>query len=169
MMNKKIGNYLFPSSDTHFERWILDGEYQAKQRDAIFQFMEGKREIEYIVDVGGHVGLWSRPMMHRANTKYIWAFEPNQAVRECYVLNMGGFDNYSVYPFALGHKNTTGHLNIENDNELCAFTEEYQDGFKAISILIDSGASDSVAPPGTFPDVKVLEITCFEKPDPNRG
>ena len=94
-MNKKIGNYLFPSSDTHFERWILEGEYQAKQRDALFEFMDDRRKIEYIIDVGGHVGLWSRPMMRRADTKYIWAFEPNKTVRECYVLNMGGFDNYS--------------------------------------------------------------------------
>lgn len=115
-MNKKIGNYLFPSSDTHFERWILDGEYQKKQRDALFEYMEERRPIEYILDVGAHVGLWSRPMMHRANTKYIWAFEPNQLVRECYVLNMGGFDNYSIYPFALGDKNRKGHLNVETDN-----------------------------------------------------
>ncbi len=115
-MNKKIGNYLFPSSDTHFERWILDGEYQKKQRDTLFEYMEERKPIEYIVDVGAHVGLWSRPMMHRANTKYIWAFEPNQLVRECYVLNMGGFENYSVYPFALGDKNRKGHLNLETDN-----------------------------------------------------
>ena len=115
-MNKKIGNYLFPSSDTHFERWILEGEYQKKQRDALFEYMEERRPIEYILDVGAHVGLWSRPMMHRANTKYIWAFEPNHLVRECYVLNMGGFENYSIYPFALGDKNRKGHLNVETDN-----------------------------------------------------
>lgn len=115
-MNKKIGNYLFPSSDTHFERWILEGEYQKKQRDALFEYMEERRPIEYILDVGAHVGLWSRPMMHRANTKYIWAFEPNSSVRECYVLNMGGFENYSIYPFALGDKNRKGHLNVETDN-----------------------------------------------------
>ena len=115
-MNKKIGNYLFPSSDTHFERWILEGEYQKKQRDALFEYMEERRPIEYILDVGAHVGLWSRPMMHRANTKYIWAFEPNQLVRECYVLNMGGFENYSIYPVALGHKNMKGFLNVETDN-----------------------------------------------------
>lgn len=115
-MNKKIGNYLFPSSDTHFERWILEGEYQKKQRDALFEYMEERRPIEYILDVGAHVGLWSRPMMHRANTKYIWAFEPNQLVRECYVLNMGGFENYSIYPFALGDKNRKGYLNVETDN-----------------------------------------------------
>ena len=55
-------------------------------------------------------------MMHRANTKYIWAFEPNSSVRECYVLNMGGFENYSIYAIALGHKNMKGFLNVETDN-----------------------------------------------------
>ena len=116
MTNKMIGNYLFPSNDTHFDRWMLEGEYQQKQRDALFEYMEERRPIEYIADVGAHVGLWSRPMMRRANTKYIWAFEPNNSVRECYVLNMGGFDNYSIYPVALGHKNMKGFLNVETDN-----------------------------------------------------
>ena len=113
---KKIGNYLFPSSDTHFERWMLYGEYHAKQRNALFNYMEEKRNIEYIVDVGGHVGLWSRPMIQRANTKYIWAFEPNSSVRECYVMNMSRFDYYTIYPIALGDKNTKGYLNVEKDN-----------------------------------------------------
>ena len=48
MTNKMIGNYLFPSSDTHFERWMLEGEYQKKQRDALFEYMEERRPIEYI-------------------------------------------------------------------------------------------------------------------------
>ncbi len=113
---KMIGNYLFPSSDTHFERWILDGEYQEKQRDTLFEYMEERRPIEYVVDVGAHVGLWSRPILRRANTKYVWAFEPNQSVRECYVSNMGGFTNYSIYPYALGDKNMKGFLNVETDN-----------------------------------------------------
>ena len=113
---KKIGNYLFPSSDTHFERWMLYGEYQAKQRNALFNYMEEKRNIEYIVDFGCHVGLLSRPMIQRANTRYIWAFEPNSSVRECYVMNMSRFDNYTIYPIALGDKNTKGYLNVEKDN-----------------------------------------------------
>ena len=35
---------------------------------------------------------------------------------------------------------------------------EYKEGWKAISILIDSGASDNVCPPGLFPEVPVYEI-----------
>ena len=45
----------------------------------------------------------------------------------------------------------------DDELELCPISVEHKDGWKAISILIDSGASDSVAPPGTFPDVKTLE------------
>ena len=45
----------------------------------------------------------------------------------------------------------------ENEHDLCDVSIEHKEGWKAISILIDSGASDSVAPPGMFPDIKVLE------------
>ena len=41
--------------------------------------------------------------------------------------------------------------------EMCQFSTEYKDGWKAISILIDSGASDSVAPPGMFPDIPIMD------------
>lgn len=40
---------------------------------------------------------------------------------------------------------------------MCPISVEHKDGRKAISILIASGTSDSVAPPGTSPDVKALE------------
>ena len=38
-----------------------------------------------------------------------------------------------------------------------SISSTYQQGYKAISILIDSGASDSVAPPGLFYKINVLE------------
>lgn len=34
---------------------------------------------------------------------------------------------------------------------------EYQEGYKARTILIDSGASDSVAPPGLYPEIPIYE------------
>ena len=40
---------------------------------------------------------------------------------------------------------------------MCEVSVEHKDGWKAISILIDSGASDSVAPPGMFPEIKILQ------------
>ena len=45
---KKIGNYFFPDTDTHFERWVLDGEYQKKQRDELFLKMNSiKPFVDY--------------------------------------------------------------------------------------------------------------------------
>ena len=48
---------------------------------------------------------------------------------------------------------------VEDDGEsqLYQFSSSYQQGYKAISLLIDSGASDSVAPPGLFDKINVLE------------
>ena len=45
----------------------------------------------------------------------------------------------------------------ENEYDMCEVSIEHKEGWKAISILIDSGTSDSVAPPGLFPKVKILE------------
>ena len=66
--------------------------------------------------------------------------------------------------------NTHHRTNVESDNMLCPFLIEdeeeiklcnisstQKEGYKAISILIDSGASDSVAPPGLFSDIQVFE------------
>ena len=54
---------------------------------------------------------------------------------------------------------TCGPLYCEDsiDMELNNMSTEYQEGWKPVSILVDSGASDSVAPSGFFPDIPVYE------------
>ena len=48
---------------------------------------------------------------------------------------------------------------MKNEAELdvCNVSTEYKEGWRAISILIDSGASDSVAPKSFFPDIPRME------------
>ena len=41
--------------------------------------------------------------------------------------------------------------------DVCNISTEYKEGWKAVSILIDSGASDSVAPKSFFPNIPVME------------
>ena len=61
--------------------------------------------------------------------------------------------------------NFENQLNVfmteEHDEDLSKYEScmsmEYKEGWVAISILIDSGASDSVCPPGLFPEVPVYE------------
>ena len=51
----------------------------------------------------------------------------------------------------------------EIEINMANLSTEYKDGWKAISILIDSGASDSVAPKGYFPDVPVCETNASKR------
>ena len=68
---KKIGNYFFPDTDIHFQRWLLDGEYQKKQRDELFLKMNSIKPVKRICDIGGHVGTWSVPMAQYKDTEMI--------------------------------------------------------------------------------------------------
>ena len=98
---KKIGNYFFPDTDIHFQRWVLDGEYQKKQRDDLFFKMNSIKPIKRICDIGGHVGTWSVPMAQYKDTEMIYAFEPNERVRECFIENTLPFkDKVTVYNVA---------------------------------------------------------------------
>ena len=49
------------------------------------------------------------------------------------------------------------YVEEDGESQLYEISSTYQQGYKAISILIDSGASDSVAPPGYFDKITVLE------------
>ena len=114
---RKIGNYFFPDTDIHFQRWVLDGEYQKKQRDDLFLKMNSIKPIKRICDIGGHVGTWSVPMAQYKDTEMIYAFEPNEKVRECFIENTLPFkDKVTVYNVALGKENGKALLDIEEDN-----------------------------------------------------
>jgi hypothetical protein len=111
---KKIGNYFFPDTDIHFQRWVLDGEYQKKQRDDLFLKMNSIKSIKRICDIGGHVGTWSVPMAQYKDTEMIYAFEPNERVRECFIENTLPFkDKVTVYNVALGKENGKALLDFE--------------------------------------------------------
>tara|TARA_B100000900_G_scaffold28659_1_gene22001 strand:- start:99 stop:740 length:642 start_codon:yes stop_codon:yes gene_type:complete len=114
---KKIGNYFFPDSDIHFQRWVLDGEYQKKQRDELFLKMNSIKPIKRICDIGGHVGTWSVPMAQYKDTEMIYAFEPNERVRECFIENTLPFkDKVKVFNVALGNEAGFAWLDIEEEN-----------------------------------------------------
>ena len=114
---KKIGNYFFPDTDIHFQRWVLDGEYQKKQRDELFLKMNSIKPIKRICDIGGHVGTWSVPMAQYKDTEMIYAFEPNERVRECFIENTLPFkDKVKVFNVALGNESGFAWLDIEEEN-----------------------------------------------------
>lgn len=126
-MREVLGIWL-PDGDDHFPAQLAAGPvvggkatYQWKKYQAALKHV-GRRL--HAVDIGGHVGLWSRVMaMDFAN---VTAFEPVKAHRECFELNA---PDVPVLPYALGAKagtvwiatpaGNTGNAHISEAGEEC--------------------------------------------------
>lgn len=96
-----------PDGEKHFPGWmdkngeVVDGRgtYQIKKWRACVPWIKQWRRA---VDVGGHVGFWSIQMANRFLR--VSAFEPVEAMRECYSRNLGARINVDLYALALGDK-----------------------------------------------------------------
>lgn len=93
---KLIKGIYLPGSDTHFEYHLEKGpEFHGK---GTYQFKKVKSALDIViasrdhghmalaVDVGAHVGLWSRVLGHHFLDTY--AFEPVDEYRDCLVKNV---------------------------------------------------------------------------------
>jgi FkbM family methyltransferase len=100
---KQVKGWWLPDTDTDFDRWILDGNYQKEHRDGILNFLKTQGvEFNNCLDVGAHVGFWLKDLQN--NFKMVYAFEPISDVRECLKKNVEK-DNYLLFDFGLGDKN----------------------------------------------------------------
>ena len=97
---KLVKGWWLPDSDTHFENYITDGGYQTIHRTSILNYIKQfKSELNNVIDVGSHIGFWSKEFTELF--KHVYAFEPMNEVRECYIKNIVK-DNYTLYPYGLG-------------------------------------------------------------------
>lgn len=124
-MVKQIKGWYFPDSDTHFEQWLErgKGEYQQKQRSDILNHIKKTGRTNTCIDVGAHVGLWTRELSQVF--KYVYAFEPMPHHRECFEKNVKKY-NVKLLPFALG--DFTGKVEFKIDKENtgnCHIVENY--------------------------------------------
>ena len=122
---KIVNGWWLPDDDKHIAEKIEEDTrmnrgagFQTEQRDyslALAAKFSKRRRLA--IDIGGHVGTWSVPMAQYKNTEMIYAFEPNEKVRECFIENTLPFkDKVKVYNVALGKENSKALLNIEEDN-----------------------------------------------------
>lgn len=92
----QIGPMYFPDGEEHFQYYADNiTDYQRHQRDKAFEYVTDWRMA---VDVGAHVGIFSRAFAERFET--VWSFEPVAETRECLRLNVPS--NVVVQPYALG-------------------------------------------------------------------
>lgn len=100
----EFGGWMFPDGESHLQEWMrtrnerVDGRltYQHHKLRAATSYCTQFRNA---VDVGGHVGLWSRYLAKRF--AHVYAFEPMATHRECFALNVDAF-NVTLHPVALG-------------------------------------------------------------------
>ena len=74
-------------------------QYQLSKYYAALYFVKGRGVA---VDVGAHIGQWSRNMAKDFGT--VFAFEPVPQYGECWRKNMEGIQNATLHPVALGDK-----------------------------------------------------------------
>lgn len=126
---KRIHGIYLPETDTHFDTMISVGKdavagkgtYQLKKYHAAIRHVANRG---FAVDVGAHVGLWSRVMSY--DFVEVAAFEPLQAHRDCFEKNLIGRHNVSMYPFAVGAgigrlaitmpSDNTGHAHVVEES-----------------------------------------------------
>ena len=130
-MKIRHGIYL-PETDTHFDTMLSGGAdlvhgkgtYQLKKYRAALKYVKNKG---LAVDIGGHVGLWSRVMSY--DFVLVIAFEPIAIHRQCFELNCKGLGNVQLNAMAIAetvgelHFNmpidNTGHTHVANEGESC--------------------------------------------------
>jgi FkbM family methyltransferase len=127
---KEIGGIWLPAGDQHFKDQLRHGPviggkatYQYRKYQAALSRVEKR---EHAVDVGGHVGLWSRVMA--MDFEKVSAFEPLAAHRACFARNVEAA-NVTLHPYALGSvpgelclhmpEDNTGHAHVREDGEEC--------------------------------------------------
>lgn len=150
---KLVRGIWFPDGDSHFEAQLeanplIDGRgtYQLRKYRAARDLVQNRR---HAVDVGGHVGLWSRVMA--LDFAKVTALEPLSAHRECFVLNAPGV---TLLPFAAGAHAGDVRVRMPPDNTGNAHIDDLGENVRMVTL--DSLDLDPV-------DLLKIDVEGFER------
>jgi len=103
---QQIAGFCLPSDEQHLGAYLSSREsYQPTQRVRSLEFVASRRRA---IDVGAHVGLWSRPLVEQFD--HVVAFEPMGEFRKLLRQNVTS-ERLTVVPVALG--NHSGSVAME--------------------------------------------------------
>jgi FkbM family methyltransferase len=121
----------FPEREEHMIEWIKTNRfgntiYQEYKNDTAIKYQPQDRRRVY-VDIGGHCGLVAMclaPLFDK-----VVAFEPIPDHQDLFRRNMARFDNWELFPYALGaeaksdvvmslHPTSTGSTHIASDRDV---------------------------------------------------
>jgi FkbM family methyltransferase len=132
---KKVGSWWFPKSEQHMRQFIqADDTYQQRQRNKALSYV---KNFDVAIDIGGHVGLWSRDFAKKFKTLH--AFEPMNEMLECFRKNVIEWPETTadvhLYPVALGAHDGRVAMAYENDNTGHSHVELHVDGDYVMTTL----------------------------------
>lgn len=113
---KQVHGIWLPDSDTHFNTYItpdatFGGTYQLKKLDRAVEFVKTRGVA---IDIGAHVGLWSKVLASRF--EHVYAFEPLKPHRDCFARNLEGIGNVTLFGYALSDKSEQLNIRMPLDN-----------------------------------------------------
>lgn len=118
MKMQEIRGMWFPASDRHFAKMMrlwpeVDGRgtYQFERYEEVMRQVRARR---HAVDIGAHVGLWSRLLARDFDR--VTAFEPCAGHVACFRRNLDGADNVTLHEVALGEKARRVSIRVPADN-----------------------------------------------------
>jgi FkbM family methyltransferase len=123
---RQVAGIWLPANETHLVPFLEDsvkrgakrGFYQMHTLSGFLKYVPNDRR-KLMLDIGGHVGLWS---MHLAKCfENVVAFEPTPVLQECFRRNVLEHPDYPVsnvelMRVALGEKMDTVQISFETDN-----------------------------------------------------
>lgn len=111
-MKHELGWY-FPDGEKHLPAWMAAAR-QMRNGKFQYQFTKYQAALKYVkqrrvaIDVGAHIGQWSRNMAE--DFAQVQSFEPVPAYAECWRANIGAVPNAVLHPVALGLEEGTVSL-----------------------------------------------------------
>jgi FkbM family methyltransferase len=141
---KKVDGIWLPESETHLQsiwhKWPKIDGAATYQFDKLELAMGYVKRFNTAIDIGAHVGLWSRILIKYF--RYVEAFEPIEEHRICFRLNVLSV-KMRLHQFALGAKVGQAKMTICPDNT--GHSHVAVDGNVVVPVLpLDKFAFDDV-------------------------
>ncbi len=154
MYMKHVRDFCLPDHETHLVPFLEGGPTFARgptyQLHKLLATLPHIKNFRTAIDVGGHCGLWSRPLS--AMFSRVHAFEPIAEHRECFKANMKTFEvtNVTLHPCALGDHAGTVSLHTSPTSSGDTFVKEGGENSADLSMLDQY----------EFTDVDFIKLDC---------
>ncbi len=107
-----------PKTDTYLYKAFMSGKrrkgrstYQYTKLSACLEIIpENRRRV--VLDVGSNIGTWTYHLVDHFN--YVHCFEPVKVNQDCWIRNLGGYNNTVLYDVALGDEDEQVKMLVSN-------------------------------------------------------